>query len=324
MSDNDTPDNEIGPDPIDKAYVQAEAVLGDDARAARRARVLAAVAREPAGALAPVSAQRPVRRPGGWIRGGWLAAACVAGFGLFIATRSYEPALRQSPPIASTAPRATASAAAAPTPRAIAAPSPALSEPPKALAAPPRDEAPAAAASVDAAPPAPPPPPLEVAPERRAFPAAPAPAAAPPPSESIVTAKRAEPASKANTTGFRARGGMAGAFAHSGLVAAPPSRPETDAALSSDQGARLRAAAAGGRTAEVKALLDQGALVDAPDADGNTPLMKSIQADQPGVAALLRRHGASLDRKNHAGESAREMATAKDDAALNRALDLEP
>jgi hypothetical protein len=52
--------------------------------------------------------------------------------------------------------------------------------------------------------------------------------------------------------------------------------------------------------------------------------MKSIQADRPAVAALLRRHGASMERKNHAGESARDMATAKDDAALNQALGLAP
>jgi len=31
--------------------------------------------------------------------------------------------------------------------------------------------------------------------------------------------------------------------------------------------------------------------------------MLSIQADRPAAAALLRRHGASLDQRNHAGES---------------------
>ena len=40
-------DPDAMPDPIDKAYVEAEAVLSDEAaRAARRARVLAAVATE--------------------------------------------------------------------------------------------------------------------------------------------------------------------------------------------------------------------------------------------------------------------------------------
>ncbi|MFI4936604.1 MAG: ankyrin repeat domain-containing protein, partial [Caulobacterales bacterium] len=87
---------------------------------------------------------------------------------------------------------------------------------------------------------------------------------------------------------------------------------------------RLRAAAAAGRTTEMDALLEQGAPVDTPDAEGNTALIKSIQADHPAAAALLRRHGASLDRKNSAGESARDIATAKGDAELNQAIGLGP
>ncbi len=93
--------------------------------------------------------------------------------------------------------------------------------------------------------------------------------------------------------------------------------------MSSDKAARLRAAAAAGRTDEVEDLLAQDVPIDAPDADGETALMKSIQADQRAVAALLNRHGASLDRKNRAGESAKDMATAKGDEALSKALGLE-
>jgi ankyrin repeat protein len=74
----------------------------------------------------------------------------------------------------------------------------------------------------------------------------------------------------------------------------------------------------------VEALLDQGAPVDAPDAAGNTALMESVRADHPGAAAALRRHGASLDRKNRAGESARDMATTQGDARLNQAVGLGP
>ena len=88
------------------------------------------------------------------------------------------------------------------------------------------------------------------------------------------------------------------------------------------QAARLHAAAAAGRLAELTALLAQGTPVDAPDSDGETALMKSIQANRPAAAALLRRHGASLDRTNRAGVSARDMATSIDDPELNRALDL--
>jgi ankyrin repeat protein len=91
-----------------------------------------------------------------------------------------------------------------------------------------------------------------------------------------------------------------------------------------DPAARLRAAAAAGRTSEVEALLKRGVAVDSPDAKGDTALMESIQADHPDAAAALVRHGASLDRRNKAGESARDMATSVDDADLDQALGLAP
>jgi ankyrin repeat protein len=86
---------------------------------------------------------------------------------------------------------------------------------------------------------------------------------------------------------------------------------------------RLRAAAAAGRIAEIQALLAEGAPIDATDAEGNTALMESVEADQPAVVALLREHGASLDQKNRAGLCARDMAKAKDDPELNLALGLD-
>lgn len=102
-----------------------------------------------------------------------------------------------------------------------------------------------------------------------------------------------------------------------GRFAASPARP-------ADQAARLRAAATAGRTAEVESLLHQGAPADAPDANGDTALIKSVQADHPAAAAALRRHGASLDHRNNAGESARDIAAAKGDAALDQAIGLGP
>ena len=108
------------------------------------------------------------------------------------------------------------------------------------------------------------------------------------------------------------------------LAALSPPAASVETGVPTDPAARLRAAAAAGRMAEVKALLAQGAPVDAPDADGETALMKSIQADQPAVAALLSRRGANLDRKNHAGASARDMARSIGDAKLDRALRLDP
>lgn len=91
-----------------------------------------------------------------------------------------------------------------------------------------------------------------------------------------------------------------------------------------DPGARLRSAAAAGRTADVEALLKRGAPVNSADAEGETALMKSVEADHPAAAAVLRRYGASLDQQNHAGESARDMATDKGDAELDQALGLSP
>ena len=81
---------------------------------------------------------------------------------------------------------------------------------------------------------------------------------------------------------------------------------------------------AAGRTSEVETLLTQGTPIDAPDADGNTALIVSIVADHPDVAAVLQQHGASLEHRNHTGQSARDLAKASGDAALGRALGLEP
>jgi len=86
---------------------------------------------------------------------------------------------------------------------------------------------------------------------------------------------------------------------------------------------QLRAAAAAGRTIEVQELLSRRIPVDAADTNGETALMKSIRAHQPATAALLIRHGASLDKKNNAGLSARDLAAQINDPALNHALGLE-
>jgi ankyrin repeat protein len=91
-----------------------------------------------------------------------------------------------------------------------------------------------------------------------------------------------------------------------------------------DQAAQLRAAAGEGRLSEITALLARGVAVDAADEDGETALMKAVQQNQAGAAALLRRRGASLDRKNRAGDSARDMAGFMGEAELNRALGLAP
>ena len=102
-----------------------------------------------------------------------------------------------------------------------------------------------------------------------------------------------------------------------------PPAARSSGAPTPDQAVRLRAAAAAGRIDEVTALLAEGVPVDAPDADGETALMRSIKARRSAAAALLLRRGANLDRVNQAGESARDMARSVDDPKLNQALGLE-
>jgi len=325
-------DHDAAPDPMDKAYAQAEAVLSEDSeRAARRERVLAAVAREPA--TAPAVSSPPIRRSA-WRRGGWLVAASVAGLSVLLTTQVYRPApIRQQP--APTTPAVSAAAAPEPVvspPPAAEAPAQAPKPAPPAIAVAPRGARPSLGDLSAAAPPPAPPPPIAQAPVTL-------PAEAPGLSEVVVTAhrresdaaptlaeRRAEPGDKSAEAKASARGTLK-PMRQPDFVASPP--PLLSPALRSsagsppDQAARLRDAAAAGRTAELAALLAKGVPVDASDADGETALMKSIQADHPAAAALLRRHGASLDRKNRAGDSARDMATEFGDAELDQALGLD-
>jgi len=348
------PDHDPAPDPVDEAYVQAEAMLSDEAaRAARRARVLASVAHAPAPSLvaaapavAAPAAAPAVRRPA-WRPGGWLAVACVVGLSVFLAVKIYQPApfQPQTPP-ATPPPRTAAPATTAPPPTvpAPAVPAPAHTALPtksRAIATAPASPEPApppAEASARQAPAPPPvekpaPPPLATAPiappataaasASRAFPAA-----APPPPP-VVASEQAESPRGADYPGSvsggatdetaRAQGSLSATAGRRAAFAASPV-----AGLPRDQSARLRAAAAAGRTAEVVDLLKQGAPVDAPDAAGDTALIKSIEADHPAAAAALRSHGASLDHKNHAGESARDLATTKADPQLDQAIGVGP
>src|SRR5688572_885167 len=113
-------DPDAMPDPIDKAYAQAEAMLDDEAaRATRRARVLAAVAAEPAAA----PASPPSTRGAAWRRGGWLAAACVAGLSLLVVLQ-FEPPVPLQPPAAPPAPPVAAPEIPAPPPPAASRPTP--------------------------------------------------------------------------------------------------------------------------------------------------------------------------------------------------------
>jgi hypothetical protein len=299
-----------GPDPMDKAYVEAEAALdAAAARAARRARLLAAVAREPAMAPAPVAGRSR------WRYGRWLAAACVAGLAVLIAIQTRHPGDDELRVASSATPAPSAAAQPVVAEQAPTAPTTsAMPAPPVATPA-----LPPVAAKAEPPPPAavfakaePPPLPAEPLDRQQAFAQAAAPPPPPPPPSGAVSARREE------------RVPVAVSAFTSQQRSAQPVRSDALANAQSDPAASLRAAAAAGRTDQLEDLLTQGVPVDAADARGETALMKSIKADQPAAAALLRGHGASLDRKDQAGESARAMATAKDDPALNQALGLAP
>lgn len=300
MSDQNTPH------PVDRAYAEAEALLdAAAARRARRARVLEAVAQEAAPETKAAPATARARRPSGWRYVGWLTAASLAGLGGLIAYQLSPVA--GLPPVAMpgevpSEPAQPSAASSAPAPEAQArAQAPALAAPvAQRRSAPLRAPETAQNAAAPMAPPTP------AAP----LPAAPEAAAPPPPA--------AFPAAQERLESVEARGAVAAAPV---AAPAPSARVQGVAASRSALGARLRAAAAAGRTSEVAELLAEGAPIDARDNDGETALMKSIRANQPATAALLRRRGADPDLENRAGASARDMARAAGEPALERALE---
>jgi hypothetical protein len=317
-------DHDPATDPVDTAYARAEAVLESEAaRAARRAWVLEAATLEPTSTAAVAAAAARARRPPPWRRGGWLAAASVAGIAVLLAARLYQPEHEPPPPAAaapSASPRAAVARAQVTSPPAAAAPTPQPEHPHRTFVPAPPQPAAAARTEVRAAAAA------AAAPENLASPPAQAAPAPPPPpatAAAAAVAVLAAPQSSAQksievvVTGSRIARRDRQVSAER-LTTLPLARTEYDPA------ARLRAAAASGRTSEIQTLLAQGVPVDAPDADGDTALMRSIQVDRPAAAALLLRHGANLDQKNLSGVSARDMATARDDPELDRALGLGP
>jgi len=289
MADKDP----INRDPIDGAYRQAETLAQEEAeRSARRARILAAVAQD--------HAKRPAPR---LLARGLVAASLLIVSGLlaakFLALRS--PPAAQAPMVAHVEKNKMMASASPPVavPLYRAPVTPAVPD----LAVPSmRAQSPSKRAAL---PEAPPPAAMEAAPPATAT--APPPAAPPPP---VMAAPPPPPANN-----------MAAPS-----PAAPLAAARSDAARSMNQADidQLGAAANAGRTGEVEQLLARHVPVDAPDAQGETALMKSIRGDQPATAALLLRHGASLDRKNKAGLSARDLAAQINDPALNQALGLGP
>lgn len=273
-------------DPIDKAYADAESLLSDDAaRAARRARVLSALAETPA--VTP--------KPRAWRIAAYLSAASLAGVVVLLANRidtprSPEPAADAGAEAVAALPPALASAETGDLPPARPAPSrPAHGSSPP----PPRSVLPTSPPPVERRTP---PPPMAVP----AAPATPAPAPAPLLAEA-PSATRGEPGLEE-------------------LVVTAARRPLSTATVER-LGERLRAAASRGDRAEVERLLARGAPVDEADTTGETALMKSVRARQAETVILLRARGASLDVRNSAGQTARDLAAAINDPRVNRALE---
>lgn len=310
MSERDT-------DPMDKAYVQAEAMLDNDhARNARRARVLAAVAEavaEPHAAPAP--------RRTAWRNGGWLVAASVAAVSVFVAVQINQPPPFERPTTPPIAPAPAQPAAPGPDPAVDAAPPAAASAPPAVVAPEPVPQRIAPSPSIAptgapmeppeleiAAPPAPapppPPPPPAAAMERRVAPAQAA--------RQITAPARARARPETSDTASKS---VIEELVVTGSRIGSASSPEALAQ-------QLREAAAAGQSRQLAVLLARDVPIDAIDDDGETALMKAVQARQLDAAAFLRRRGASLDLKNQEGRSARDMAATLADPAMDKALGL--
>lgn len=308
MSDPDAPndpngDGAVTRTPLDEAYSEAEAMLRDeDGRAARRDRVLAAVAAaqavseppsEPDLASAPTAPSPPPARRTAWRPAPWLAAAGVAGIATLIGVRLNLPPGVQAP-LMEPAPEPPASQAAS---RA------------EAVAPPSRPEARTAAPSPEPkpAPVSPPPPPPRLQPHPLAT-AADAPTIPPLPVPP-VQARIEEPRPPAAARAIGPSAEMAGRALHGPVPT---------------EGARLASAAIAGDSAEIGRLLAAGVPVDVADEVGETALMKAVRANRPAAAALLRRAGADPARRSNAGISAQDLAAERNDPRMDRALDVAP
>jgi hypothetical protein len=75
-----------------------------------------------------------------------------------------------------------------------------------------------------------------------------------------------------------------------------------------DYSADLLQAAMNGRTGKVKAFLDNGASLEAVDADGRTPLMLAAQHGQLATVELLLGRGANASARDRQGDSAYTLA----------------
>ena len=76
----------------------------------------------------------------------------------------------------------------------------------------------------------------------------------------------------------------------------------------------LKHAAFRGKTDRVKELVAAGADVNAPDSDGDTPLMLAAAQGHAGIVAVLLRNGADVAARNDKGDASLVEIKAVDDA----------
>ena len=109
-------DHDAAPDPIDAAYARGRGGArrnADDAARRPAAPGCWPLWRASRAPLIRPPRRRPARRVGGWGRGGWLAAACVAGLSVFVGLQIYQPVPRP-PQVAPSAPVSAPPLAGAP------------------------------------------------------------------------------------------------------------------------------------------------------------------------------------------------------------------
>ena len=95
------------------------------------------------------------------------------------------------------------------------------------------------------------------------------------------------------------------------VVLAAACAPAPDRTAGVDPAAALREAAGRGDTDAVRALLDQGAPVDARDDRGATALVRAAYGNQVDTAALLVQAGADVDLQDDTRQSAYLIATSE-------------
>lgn len=134
---------------------------------------------------------------------------------------------------------------------------------------------------------------------------APEPSSAAPPASNFVAAPRT-PAARANPLDLSAYGVVGGAALSKRAEGAAADSARAERAL---KPATLDSAVAQGDAAQTATLLDQGAVIDARDAAGRTPLMLAVTQDKLEIVRLLLARGADPNAADNVGRTPLQQAT---------------